>query len=211
MDKYWVAREEMVNSQVIMRGITDRLVINAMKKVPRHVFVPVNLRPRAYNDSALPIGNKQTISQPYMVAIMTQLLELKGGETVMEVGTGSGYQAAVLAEIAGQVYTIEINEYLADSSKKTLEQLGYKNIETFRGDGSFGLPDKAPFDAIIVTAGGQNIPKTLTNQLKEGGKLIMPVGGPAVQKLTVAIKEGPQVLLSETIECVFVPLIGKYA
>jgi protein-L-isoaspartate(D-aspartate) O-methyltransferase len=211
MDKYWAMREDMVNSQIIMRGITDRLVINAMKKVPRHVFVPVNLRPRAYEDCALPIGNKQTISQPYMVAIMTQLLGLKGGETVMEVGTGSGYQAAILAEIAGQVYTIEINEYLAETAKKTLEHLGYKNLTSLRGDGSFGLPDKAPFDAIIVTAGGSNIPKTLTNQLKDGGILIMPVGDPAVQTLTIAKKEGNQIKTEGSIDCVFVPLIGKYA
>jgi protein-L-isoaspartate(D-aspartate) O-methyltransferase len=203
-------RESMVNDQLASRGIYDKLVLDAMKNVPRHKFVPKDLEASAYEDCALPIGEGQTISQPYMVAIMTEKLGLSGGERVLEVGTGSGYQSAVLAEIAKEVYSIELVPSLAERSKKLLEGLGYKNITVSSGDGTLGLPEKSPFDGIIVTAGAPSIPKPLTDQLTDGGRLVIPVGEEFAQTLLIVTKRGNKLDIEESIGCVFVPLVGKY-
>ncbi|HAA83842.1 MAG TPA: protein-L-isoaspartate O-methyltransferase, partial [Thermodesulfobacterium commune] len=167
-DLYRIAREKMVKSQIVARGIKDEKVIQAMLKVPRHLFVEEALRDQAYGDFPLPIGKGQTISQPYIVALMTEALELKGKERVLEVGTGSGYQTAILAEIALWVYTIERDPDLSEKAKKVLLSLGYKNISFKIGDGSLGWPEAAPFDAIIVTAASPQIPQPLVDQLAEG-------------------------------------------
>jgi len=203
-------REEMIRDQLVSRGIADMLVLNAMKKVERHKFVPKDLEASAYEDCALPIGGGQTISQPYMVAIMTEKLGLSGGEKVLEIGTGSGYQAAVLAEIAGEVYSIERIPSIAEKAKKIFDELGYKNIKTIVGDGTLGLPEEAPFDAIIVTAGSPDIPKPLVDQLSEGGRLVIPVGETFEQILTIVTKRGGKLDIERSIGCVFVPLVGKY-
>ncbi len=203
-------REQMVTEQLIPRGISDKLVLNAMRKVPRHKFMPKHIEEAAYEDNALPIGEGQTISQPYMVAIMTEKLGLKGGEKVLEIGTGSGYQAAILAEIAKQVYSIDKEPVLADRARKILSELGYKNIEISTGDGTVGLPDKAPFDAIIVTAGAPSVPKPLIDQLSDGGRLVIPVGEPHYQILTIVTKRGRKIDTENCIGCVFVPLVGKF-
>jgi protein-L-isoaspartate(D-aspartate) O-methyltransferase len=203
-------REDMVRDQLVSRGISDKLVLDAMRKVHRHKFLPKGMEASAYDDSALPIGDGQTISQPYMVAIMTEKLGLSGGEKVLEIGTGSGYQSAVLAEIAKEVYSIEFVPSLAERSKKKLEDLGYKNITVTSGDGTLGLPEKAPFDGIIVTAGAPSIPKPLTDQLSDGGRLVIPVGDAFSQTLTIVTKRGGKLEIEESIGCVFVPLVGKY-
>ena len=166
----------MVQSQIVRRGVKDPLTVAAMKAVPRHRFVPESLRGQAYADHPLPIGLDQTISQPYIVAYMTEALALEGGEKVLEIGTGSGYQAAVLAEIADSVFSIEILKPLSDRASKQLSALGYKNVYVRCGDGYQGWPDHAPFDAIIVTAAPDHIPRPLKDQLKIGGRLIIPVG-----------------------------------
>jgi protein-L-isoaspartate(D-aspartate) O-methyltransferase len=175
-DYYAMKRKEMVENQIIARGIKDKKVLNAMYKVERHKFVPEELVNQAYDDNPLPIGEGQTISQPYIVAIMTELCELEGDEKVLEIGTGSGYQAAILAEIVKEVYTIEIIKSLAESAEKRLKELGYKNIKVKCGDGFLGWEENAPYDAIIVTCAPSEIPKPLLEQLKEGGRLVIPVG-----------------------------------
>lgn len=200
----------MVEGQLITRGIKGAKVLDAFRKVPRHEFVPENLSFAAYDDSALPIGADQTISQPYMVAVMTELLRLKGDEKTLEVGTGSGYQAAILAEICGKVYTIERVARLSQNAKNILDRLGYTNIEFLTGDGSEGCPAAAPYDAIIVTAGCPDIPKPLTDQLAEGGRLVIPVGEMYHQTLTLVVKEQGRLKITESIDCVFVPLLGKF-
>src|SRR4030042_2223240 len=169
-------RQKMVETQIKARGVKDPRVLSAMHKVERHLFVPKELQTSAYTDQPLPIGEDQTISQPYIVALMTELLELKGGENVLEIGTGSGYQAAILAELAKEVYTIEIVEPLASSAKNRLLELGYQNINVKAGDGYLGWPEVGPFDAIIVTAAPDHIPKPLIDQLQEGGRMVIPVG-----------------------------------
>lgn len=166
----------MINSQIKARGVTDERLLKAMHKVERHLFVPLMHRHLAYEDCPLPIGEGQAISQPYIVALMTELLELKGGEKVLEIGTGSGYQAAILAELAKEVYTIEILELLAERSRKLLKELGYENIKVKRQDGFLGWPEYAPFDAIIVTCAPEEIPPVLLEQLAEGARLVIPVG-----------------------------------
>ena len=203
-------REEMVKGQLASRGIFDKLVLDAMKKVERHKFVPEDLEASAYEDCALPIGEGQTISQPYMVAIMTEKLGLSGGEKVLEIGTGSGYQAAVLAEIAGEVYTIERIPSIAERSRKIFDGLGYKNIKVIIGDGTLGYQKEAPFDGIIVTAGAPSIPKPLIDQLSDGGRLVIPVGETFEQTLTIVTKKGNKLDIERSIGCVFVPLVGKY-
>ena len=175
-DDYLVKRQEMIKEQIEARGIANQKVLDAMLKVKRHEFVPKLWRFLAYADRPLPIGEGQTISQPYIVALMTELLQLKGDEKVLEIGTGSGYQAAVLAQIVPEVYTIEIIPELAEGSEKLLKQLGYKNIHVKCGDGYYGWPKKAPFDAIIVTCGAGHIPPKLVEQLKDGGRMVIPVG-----------------------------------
>jgi protein-L-isoaspartate(D-aspartate) O-methyltransferase len=169
-------RQQMVERQIEARGVRSQKVLNAMGRVPRELFLPEHIREFAYEDSPLPIEAKQTISQPYIVAFMTEGLALQGGEKVLEIGAGSGYAAAVLAEIAGEVYTIERIEELATHAAYTLADLGYKNVEVIHADGTLGLPEHAPFDAIVVTAGGPEVPESLKKQLKIGGRMVIPVG-----------------------------------
>jgi len=176
-------RNMMVETQLIPRGIKDERVLSAMRKVPRHLFVDASLIDRAYEDHALPIGEGQTISQPYMVAIMTELLELKGDERVLEIGTGSGYQSAILAELSFKVYSIERIEGLATRARKILDSLGYRNIEIRIANGTYGWKEESPFNGIIVTAGAPDIPETLIEQLVEGGRLVIPVGDRWSQRL----------------------------
>ena len=169
-------RQRMIDHQLLARGLHDQTVLDAVNAVPREAFVPTELLEFAYNDTPLPIAANQTISQPYIVALMIAALELKPGERVLEVGTGSGYAAAILAEIAAKVYTIERHKILADTARDKLEALGYDNIRVLHGDGSLGWPEHAPFDAIVVAAGGPEVPKTLRQQLVIGGRLVIPVG-----------------------------------
>jgi protein-L-isoaspartate(D-aspartate) O-methyltransferase len=201
----------MVDEQLVRRGITDPRVLNAMRRVPRHLFVEEALQDRAYGDHPLPIGEQQTISQPYMVALMTQLLELQGAEKVLEVGTGSGYQTAVLAELARRVCSIERRPALAARARARLEQLGYTNVWIRVGNGTLGWPDEAPFDRILVTAGAPSVPPPLFEQLVEGGRMVVPVGDCASQTLTVVENRGGTMRLSTHGECLFVKLVGRYA
>lgn len=204
-----LARRRMVQEQLIPRGITDRRVLEALAKVPRHLFVPEALWHQAYSDRPLPIGYGQTISQPYIVALMTEALELRGDERVLEVGTGSGYQAAILAELAKQVYSVERMPELAKRARRILDRLGYGNVLIRVGDGSKGWPERAPFDAIIVTAGAPKVPKALLQQLKIGGRMVIPVGDEQSQELLkiVRLKDGFQ--QEELGGCRFVKLIGE--
>ncbi|MFC1571639.1 protein-L-isoaspartate(D-aspartate) O-methyltransferase [Candidatus Margulisiibacteriota bacterium] len=197
-------RQQMVESQLVPRGISDNRVLNAFRKVPRHLFVPENVRNSAYDDCALPIGEGQTISQPYMVAVMTEKLALQGSETVLEVGTGSGYQAAILAELCKKVYSIERIQSLSQRVQKIT------NVEFVVGDGTQGFSDAAPYDGIIVTAGCPEIPKPLLEQLKDGGRLVIPVGDRFSQILTTLTKNGTEFAAEESVPCVFVPLVGKH-
>jgi protein-L-isoaspartate(D-aspartate) O-methyltransferase len=205
-----ILRKQMVQTQLIPRGIRDERVINAMLKVPRHLFVREQDLYRAYDDMALPIGEGQTISQPYMVAKMTELLELKGDEKVLEVGTGSGYQAAVLGELAHEVYSVERVRALAIRAQGILSELGYDNVHIVVGDGSLGLPEQAPFDRIIVTAASPEVPEPLKEQLSDGGILVAPVGSRFSQQLVRLCRNGPVFEKDYSTMCVFVPLIGEY-
>jgi len=198
----------MVARQIEGRGVRDARTLAALRKVPRHLFVPAALAGDAYADHALPIGHDQTISQPYVVAFMTEALGLRGGETVLEVGTGSGYQAAVLAEIAARVYTIEIVVPLAEEARERLARLGYRNVEVRAGDGYRGWPDKAPFDAVIVTAAAPRIPEPLKQQLKDGGRLVIPVGD-AEQELIVLTRQGGRFTEERVLPVRFVPMTGQ--
>ena len=211
MKNYTAARERMVENQLEARGITDIRVLYAMRKVPRHLFLPEALRSRAYEDCPLPIGENQTISQPYMVALMTQALELKSTDIVLEVGTGSGYQSAVLAEIVKQVYSIERIKDLFAQARKILDKLRYTNIATKNFDGTYGWKENSPFDAIIVTAGSPGIPHSLIEQLAVGGRLVIPVGDSTSQTLKRVRKKEEGIEIEELCSCVFVKLIGKYA
>jgi len=210
IDKYFESRKSMVEKQLRNRDITDEKVLDVMGKVERHKFVPSVLIGQAYGDHAMPIGYGQTISQPYIVALMTQSLDVGENDKVLEIGTGSGYQASVLSEMVKEVYTIEIVEELAKSASDRLKNLDYKNIEVKNADGYFGWEEKAPFDAIIVTAAANHIPPSLLQQLKEGGKLIIPLGSTLTfQTLTLVTKRGNE-LETEFITGVrFVPLTGK--
>jgi len=203
-------RKAMVARQIAARGIRDELVLKAMSEVPRHLFVPADAAGQAYEDYPLPIGEGQTISQPYIVALMTECLALKGGEKVLEVGTGSGYQAAVLGRIAGSVFTIEINGTLARRAGATLERLGFGNVHIRSGDGFFGWPEEAPFDSVIVTAAAPEIPPALFAQLAEGGRLVIPLGDPATyQRLTVATKRNGKPRIEQVLDVRFVPMTGE--
>lgn len=204
------ARRRMVEEQLASRDIRDSRVLEAMRRVPRHLFVPPGLGPEAYADYPLPIGEGQTISQPYIVALMTQCLELKGGEKVLEVGTGSGYQAAVLAELGARVYSIEINPSLAAGAARTLERLGYDRVQVKAGDGFFGWPEEAPFDAVIVTAAPEKLPPRLFEQLREGGRLIIPLGRENfLQVLTLFTKKNGRPVSREILDVRFVPMTGE--
>lgn len=205
-DKYVKTREQMVKEQIENRGIKNQLTLEAMKKVPRHKFVPPNNVERAYNDSPLPIGYGQTISQPYIVAYMTEVIDPKPGQKVLEIGTGSGYQAALLAEIVDSVFTIEIITELYTSSNRRLNELGYKNVLCKNADGYYGWKRAAPFDAIVVTAAAEHIPPPLIEQLKDGGKMIIPVGSPFLnQTLILVEKRGEEVTTTSLLPVRFVP------
>lgn len=206
-DKYEKERREMVSFQIEGRGISDKPTLDAMRKVPRHRFVPSDQAGSAYVDGPLPIGYGQTISQPYIVAYMTSVIDPGPGQKVLEIGTGSGYQAAVLAEIADTVYTIEIITELWKSSEKRLKDLGYKNIITKNADGYYGWKKYAPFDAIVVTAASEYIPPPLIEQLKDGGKMIIPVGSPFLTQMLVLVeKKGKEIFTTNIFPVRFVPL-----
>lgn len=208
-DKYAVQRLNMIQHQLVSRGIYDERVLKAMSEVPRHLFVQELYRHAAYEDCPLPIGEGQTISQPYMVAIMTQCLELKGNEKILEVGTGSGYQTAILSKLANRVYTIERHEVLASRAKKILQEIGCNNVDVVVGDGSIGLPDRALFDGIIITACAPYIPKSLQDQLENKGRLVIPIGNPYNQTLYRIVKTEKGIESHSVLECAFVPLVGK--
>jgi protein-L-isoaspartate(D-aspartate) O-methyltransferase len=199
----------MVTEQLQARGISDQRVLAAMNKVPREEFVPPDSRAASYADGPLPIGQGQTISQPYIVAFMTEKLRPKPSDRILEVGTGSGYQAAVLAGLVADVYTIEIIEPLAKTAEATLQRLGYKNVHVKVGDGYKGWPDYAPFDAIIVTCAPDHVPKQLTDQLKDGGRMIIPVGNRFAQELYFLEKKNGQLKESAVLPVRFVPMIGE--
>jgi protein-L-isoaspartate(D-aspartate) O-methyltransferase len=204
-----VARKRMV-TELIRRGITDQRVIGAMQSIPRHIFVEEAMAAQAYSDSSLPIGEKQTISQPYTVAKMTQMLGLTGKEKVLELGTGSGYQAAVLATLAGRVYTVERIRPLALKARKALDSLRLLNVNLRIGDGTDGWPEEAPFDAILVTAGAPHVPQCLIDQLAVGGRLVIPVGDRVDQQMVLVTKDADgTVVRAESEDCRFVKLIGK--
>lgn len=209
-DKYKKLREWMVESQIVERGIRDKRVIEAMKNVPRHFFVSEEMIDYAYEDRALSIGEGQTISQPYIVALMTELLELRGDEKVLEIGTGSGYQSAILAYLVKEVYTIERIQSLAEEAISRFEKLGLENIRVFIKDGTEGLPEYAPFDRIIITAAAPEIPKPLIEQLKDYGIIVAPVGDRFTQYLLKGIKRDSSLEEHYLIPVAFVPLIGKY-
>jgi protein-L-isoaspartate(D-aspartate) O-methyltransferase len=202
------AREEMVAMQIAARGVSDARTLAALRKVPRHLFVSPEAVIQAYDDHPVPIGHGQTISQPYIVAFMTEALRLSGGETVLEIGTGCGYQAAVLAEIASRVYTIEIVTPLAEEAAARLKRLGYTNVEVRAGDGYQGWPEKAPFDAIMVTAAAPRIPEPLKQQLRDGGRLIVPVGEDW-QELVLVTRRGDRFEERRVLPVRFVPMTGK--
>jgi protein-L-isoaspartate(D-aspartate) O-methyltransferase len=202
-------RNLLVQTSIKNRGISDPDVLSAMRAVPRHRFVPESLMSVAYTDRPLPIGEGQTISQPYVVALMTEILNLAQGQRVLEIGTGSGYQAAVLSEITSQVYSIEIKKNLYLRAAKTLKALGYDTIKTRQGDGYFGWPEAAPFDAIMITAAIDHIPPPLIRQLKNGGRLALPLGNPfSYQNLVLVTKQGDDLIVKQITGVLFVPMTG---
>ena len=207
---YEIARERMVTEQLVARGIRDPRVLSAMGKVPRHLFVEEALVGRAYGDYPLPIGEKQTISQPYMVALMTEALNAGPKDRILEIGTGSGYQTAILAELCSKVYSIERIKILAERAEKILKNLGYTNFLIKVADGTNGWKEEAPFDGILVTAGGPSVPKVLMEQLTDGGRLIIPIGDEFSQSLTKVVREGDTYHHSSLTGCVFVKLIGNH-
>jgi protein-L-isoaspartate(D-aspartate) O-methyltransferase len=204
-------RNAMVRAQLVQRGITDSRVLDAMATVPRHLFVPPEARAQAYGDRALPINEGQTISQPYIVALMAQALSLRPGDRVLEVGAGSGYAAAVLSRLAGEVYTIERWPALAEAAERILHDLGYMNVHVFHGDGSAGLPAYAPFDAVVVSAAAPWVPRPLREQLGEGGRLVLPVGGRNEQILLRLTRTDHRTYTEHLGEVRFVPLVGEHA
>ena len=209
MNDFATARRRMIEAHLVARGVTDPEVLRAMGRVPRHLFVDAALRDRSYSDAALPIGHDQTISQPLMVATMTQALQLRGGEKVLEIGTGSGYQTAVLAEIAERVFSVERIAPLYRRARALLDQLGYHNVVLRHGDGTLGWRDHAPYDAIVVTAGAPHVPRELRDQLAPGGRLVIPVGGRDLQDLVRITRREGEDLREMLGGCVFVNLIGN--
>jgi protein-L-isoaspartate(D-aspartate) O-methyltransferase len=200
-------RQRMVERQLMTRGISDARVLAAMAKVPREEFIPVDARAGAYEDGPLPIGYDQTISQPYIVAFMTEQLRPKSSDRVLEIGSGSGYQAAILAELVADVYTIDIVEPLAKTAEATLQRLGYKNVHIKVGDGYKGWPEEAPFDAVIVTCAPEKVPQPLVDQLKDGGRMVIPVGERFAQQLYLLEKKSGQLKESATLPVRFVPML----
>lgn len=209
-DRYSTIREKMVHEQIVARGVSDQRTLEAMATVPRHLFVDDAMRARAYGDYPLPIASGQTISQPYIVALMTEALQLKGNERVLEVGTGSGYQAAVLSRLCEQVYTVERINTLLAAARKVFDSLRYYNIVAKLDDGTMGWPENGPYDAIIVTAGGPEIPQPLIDQLAEPGRLIIPVGDQQVQELQLLTKSEGDVRVEVLSSVRFVDLIGQH-
>jgi protein-L-isoaspartate(D-aspartate) O-methyltransferase len=209
MDDYRVEREQMVSHQIAARGIEDDNILAAMRSVPRHLFLPFEARGVAYGDHPVRIGNNQTISQPYIVALMTSLLEVEPEHKVLDVGTGSGYQAAILAELAADVYTIERFPDLAESAKELLENLGHQNIHVLVGDGTQGYVSEAPYDRIVVTAAAPRVPEKLLSQLAEDGLLVIPVGGRHMQHLEIWHRKKEKFQKKVSISVVFVPLVGE--
>jgi protein-L-isoaspartate(D-aspartate) O-methyltransferase len=206
---YTTARLTMIRAQLQRRGLTDTRVLQAMREVPRHAFVPVEWQHEAYSDRPLPIADDQTISQPYMVAIMTQSLALQGHECVLEVGTGSGYQAAVLSRLAARVYTIEYFPTLAEKARAMLQRLGYTNVQVIIGDGSRGLPAHAPYQGILVAAAAPHVPQAMRAQLAEGGRLVIPVGSITNQDLLIVTRHQDSYTQVRSVPCRFVPLLGQ--
>jgi len=205
-----VRRGHMIEKDIRSRGVKDPAVLRVMSSVPRHLFVDESVRDQAYEDHPPPIGEGQTISQPYVVALMTEALKLKPGDRVLEIGTGSGYQAAVLAGIVKEVYTIEIRQGLADRASRNIAGQGYRNVAVRQGDGYFGWEERAPFDAIIITAAANHIPPPLIRQLREGGRLIVPLGSTVYyQTLTLATKRRGELDVEQLSSVVFVPMIGE--
>jgi protein-L-isoaspartate(D-aspartate) O-methyltransferase len=207
-DKWQVRREQMVETQISARDVRNAAVLKAMARVPRHLFVPADVQPYAYDDRPLPIGQGQTISQPYIVAYMTEALQLQPGHKVLEIGTGSGYQAAVLAELAREVFSIEIVEALGERARADLARLGYRNVQVRVGDGYRGWPEQAPFDAIIVTAAPGHVPQPLIDQLAMGGRLVLPVGG-WEQELLLVSRDEKGIHEERLIDVRFVPMRGE--
>ncbi len=203
-------RSHMVESQIMKRGIRDTRLLEAMRTIPRHLFIPLHQRNRAYDDCPLPIGFNQTISQPYIGALMTQHIELTGSEKVLELGTGSGYQAAILCELAERVITIERIPKLAERAEAALSDLGYRNVQIIVGDGTVGYPDEAPYDRVLITAATPNIPQPVVEQLSEGGIVIAPVGKQFEQELLKGVKRAGGLDKSFLGGCRFVKLVGKY-
>ncbi len=210
MINYEKERLRMVEEQILSRDVKDERVLAAMRRVPRHEFLPEAIRGMAYADNAIPLGEGQTISQPFMVALMSELLELTGTERVLEIGTGSGYQAAVLAELCEKVYSVERIKLLADRARATLDRLGYQSVAIKVYDGTYGWKEMAPFDAIIVTAGSPDVPAPLLDQLKDGGRMVIPVGERYGQTLLKIVKTPEGAVTQRSIPCVFVPLIGNH-
>jgi len=209
-DTFTSARKRMIEQDIKGRGVKDAIVLEVMGAVPRHLFVDASYRDRAYEDHPLPIGEGQTISQPYVVALMTEAARLRPTDRVLEIGTGSGYQAAVLARIVKEVYTIEIRKPLVDKAEKTLASLGYRNVRVKFADGYFGWEEHAPFDAIIITAAANHIPPPLIKQLKEGGRLIVPLGSTVYyQMLTLATKRKGELEVEQLSPVAFVPMVGE--
>lgn len=209
-DEFALKREQMVSSQIVRRGVKNQRVLDAMRSVPRHLFVKPEMRDFAYADYPLPIGYEQTISQPYIVGLMTSLLNLKGNERVLEIGTGSGYQAAILSQLAKEVHTVEIIAPLASRAESLLRQLGIINVWVHLSDGTLGWPEAAPYDAILVTASAPGVPAPLLEQLKPSGKLVIPVGGRGGQTLELWEKENGIWLPEEILPVAFVPLRGVH-
>ena len=207
--KYREARKEMVSTQIRLRGVSNKDVLSAMIEVPRHSFVPKKLVSQAYEDHPVPIGQGQTISQPYVVALMTESLKLKGDERILEIGTGSGYQAAILSRVAKEVYSIEIKERLYKKASKVLQSMGFTNVKTRHGDGYFGWAEAAPFDCIMITAAIDHIPPPLLKQLKKGGRLILPLGNPfSYQNLSMVTKYDNDYSVRQITGVLFVPMTG---
>ena len=208
--EYKLERQRMVEDQFLSRDIRDERVLEAMLTVPRHIFVPEEHRDFAYRDSPLPIGQSQTISQPYIVALMTQMLGLQGSETVLEIGTGSGYQAAVLSQVAKEVHSVERHDTLARQAQACINSLDIKNVSIHVGDGTRGWPPNAPYDAIIATAAAPKVPKPLLNQLADGGRLVIPVGGRMGQYLEIWKRDGDDFTHERMVAVAFVPLLGEF-
>lgn len=208
-EDFFAQRKNMVEYQIKARGVTNKKVLDTLLKVERHKFVPENLKRLSYEDRPLPIGEGQTISQPYIVALMTDLADISEGDRVLEIGTGSGYQAAVLAELSKEVFSIEIIPKLAKNASELLKELGYENIKVKQGDGYLGWPEYAPFDVIIVTAAPINVPEELVEQLSEGGRIVIPVGEKGGQVLKLLVKSNGKVIEKDVIPVRFVPMVKK--